>query len=149
MARDEASLLRSQFLLDVKAQFSLGRRGWPGELVEFEEEQGASVLDESLEVLRHVGRGHELFVYQTLTIWGDQVATYAVRESVRKRRFRLMLRIREFPLSASPASIVATYWWASDQLKQLSVPPGGTRDDRALLRDIETRWLELSGSASH
>ncbi|MFN0252819.1 MAG: hypothetical protein ACKV2T_38450 [Kofleriaceae bacterium] len=141
--------MRSQFLLDVKAQLKLGRRGWPNKgLLEFTEESNDSMLRESLEILQDVTR-RELRVYQTLTIWGDQVATYSVRETVGKRMYKLVVRVREFPLISTPERIAEAYWWSSDQLVELGVPPGKTQKDRELLERISQRWLELASEDAH
>lgn len=87
MARVEPSHLRSAFLRDLKDEFSRLPR-FVRDRLEFDEEQNESVLDELLEVVCYVSGRQELFVYQRLTIRGDQVATYTVRENVTKRMDR-------------------------------------------------------------
>src|SRR5262245_44664204 len=129
-------VLRSSFLIDLRELFRAGRRGSPSGLIEINEEEGAD-LGDSIEILSNTGRGHELFVYQTLTVWADQVATFAVRESVKKRMYRLVYELREFPLTTTPIRIVKTYWCVRDQLRGLNVPPGTTEADRRLLQGIE------------
>jgi hypothetical protein len=112
------------------------------DLLELDEEQNESLLGELLEVASNVTRGHELFVYQKLTIWGDQVATYTVRENVRKRANKLLHQLNEFPLNASPRRIVETYWWAHHELRDLRVPPGDAPEDRALFRASKSAGLK-------
>lgn len=146
---DMHSLINSSFLQDLKSQFSLPRRGSLPDLLEYSEEQATSVLDESLEILCNVGRGHELFLYQTLTVWGDQVATFSVREIVKKRMYRLVYTLREFPLCAAPSLVVAAFWNSRELLRTLGVPPGDTEADREALRCIERYWLALSSENTH
>ncbi len=107
------------------------------------------MLDESLEVLSHVSRGHELFVYQSLTIWGDQVASYTVRESVKKRSHRLLWQVHEFPLTASPARVPQVYLRCVDILRGLEVPPGESAHDVLLFEQIDGEWSSLSRAQSH
>lgn len=101
-----------------------------------------------LEVACSVGRAY-VHVYQALVVWGDQVATYVARECVRKRMDKVLVRVREFPLAATPSSIVETFWWAEYELGTLGQPPGASAADRALLASIEERWLQLSTSDAH
>ena len=88
-------------------------------------------------------------VYQGLTVWGDQLATYAVRECTRKRMYKLVLHVKDFPLLTSPEQIVETFLWAGTQLYLLSSAPGSSTTDRPLLDEIRGRWLSLSESATH
>jgi hypothetical protein len=149
MARLDPSRLRSQFLLDVREQFALGLHGPMRDAVDFDEEQNDSVLRELLEVVATRTRGHGLFVRQTLVLWGDQVATYTVRENVKKRAGKLLHQVGEFPLGAIPKQIVETFVSAWHALRGLRVPPGEAPEDRALLLRIEQRWLELSDRHAH
>jgi hypothetical protein len=88
-------------------------------------------------------------LYLQLIVWGDQIAVFGVRENVRKRMDRVILRIPEFTLLAEPARIVETFQWADTQLHSLGDPPGRSEADRERLRDIEARWLALSAAAAH
>jgi hypothetical protein len=142
-------LINSRFLQDLRSHFARPCRGSLPGLLEYCEEPPASVLDESLEILCNVGRGHELFMYQTLTVWGDQVATFSVRESVKKRMYRLVYTLREFPLCAAPGLVVAAFWSSRELLSTLSVPPGEAEADREALRRIEQYWLDLSSENTH
>jgi hypothetical protein len=96
---------------------------------------------EALEVLRY---GTGVYVYQTLTVWPDMLATYAIREIVQKRLYRLVHRVAEFPLTVPFPKVVETFGWAGDQLRLLDEPPGKSARDRALLAEIESRWLATS-----
>ena len=138
------STLRSMFLIDLRRQFEVGPKGRPAKhALEFAEEVSESPLRESLEVLRDL-RARNQYVYQSLTVWGDQVATFTVRESLRKRRHKILLQIPEFPVVAPLERVVETFWWAHDRLLKLGTPPGFSSGDRVLLNDIEQRWLALS-----
>ena len=149
MARVEPSVLRSEFLRDVRTALVSDLPKFALENLEFEEKHGESMFDESLAVLAYVSRGHELFVYQRLTIWGHHVATYTVRENVKKRMDRFLHQVSEFPLDATPKQIVEAFRWAQRELRALNVPPGESSEDRALFERIEARWLELSSRHSH
>ncbi len=142
-------VLRSQFLIDLKEPFETPQHKWQKDLVEITEEAGESVLDESLEILSYVSRGQELFVYQSLTIWGDQVATYTVRESIKKRLHRLLWQVDEFPLITTPARVAQAYWRCVDSLRKLGVPPGESPHDVLLFKQIEREWLNLSRDQAH
>jgi hypothetical protein len=107
----EPSLLRSEFLRDVRTTLVSDLPKFAMEKLEFDEEESVSRFDESLGVLAYISRGHELFVYQRLTIWGDHVATYTVRENVKKRMDKFLYEVREFPLDATPKQIVETFRW--------------------------------------
>jgi hypothetical protein len=133
----------------VKAAFVSEVPRFELETLEFDEEESESMLDESLAILAYVSRGHELFVYQRLTLWGDHVATYTVRENVKKRMDKLLHQVREFAMGATPKRIVDTFRWAQWELRLLSVPPGEAHDDRAVFQRIEERWLELSAQHAH
>ena len=136
--------LRSQFLLDLKARFLAGPRLWVKQL----ELQEVGDDELSYEALSVVSKVHilDLSVYQQLTVWGDQLAMFGVREDVRKRMDRLILGVHEFPLVAEPTKIVEAYQWAESQLYSLGSPPGASEADRERLRNIETRWSTLSAA---
>jgi hypothetical protein len=148
----EMSSLRSQFLLDVKAQLARGPHGWRSwakDHLEFDEEQNESVLRESIAVVQYVSRGYDLRLCHALTIWGDQVATYSVRENVGKRLDKLVLRVQEFPVVTTPDRIAAAYWWSATQLVTLDVPPGKTREDHVILARMSEHWRDLSNDPAH
>jgi hypothetical protein len=150
MGSSSLSALHSKFLLDVSQQFALGGTGFPRakNRLDLIEKPAASLLEEWLEVIAYV-RVRELYVYQTLVLWGDHVATYSVRENVKKRQDRLVFELRDFPLSALPLSIVKSFWWAYFRIKDLNVPPGRVAADQDLLRGIGERWMALSCAHAH
>ena len=121
--------LRSTFLLDVKAELAQSR-----ERLELDEEHSESILGESLAARAYVSGG---LVSQRLTIWGDHVASYTVRD---KRTDKLLFQVREFPLGAEPKQIVETFRWAQREL---------SRAEADVFERIEARWLELAGQHAH
>jgi hypothetical protein len=138
----EGPPLRSQFLLDIKAGFLMGTRLWVGRL-EFEEVGGDRLAEEALSVVLKTSI-RELRLYQQLVVWGDQIAVFGVRENVRKRMDRRLLRVGEFVLNAEPSRMVETYQWSESQVCLLDAPPGPCETDRKRLEAIELRWLALS-----
>src|SRR5882762_9050836 len=116
MSSDDQTTLRSRYLQDIEAEFrrSPSYFGKP-ELIR---EPADSLLDELLEAVTFFGAG-ETSLYQILTIWGDQLATYVVCESVKKRLHHLVMKLHEFPLAADPKDIVASFWWSIDHLQRL------------------------------
>lgn len=142
----EGPPLRSQFLLDIQASFLAGPRQWVREL-EFEEVGEEIVSHEALAVVSKI-HVRELYVYQQLTVWGDQVARFSVREDSRKRQDRVLLRVDEFALGVEPKKIVEVFQWADLRLSSLDTPPGNSEGDRRLLRAIEEEWLKISTAAS-
>lgn len=147
LSNREGPPLRSHFLLDLKATFLAGPRLWVKQL-ELRETGDDRLSHEELSVVSKV---HilDLSVYQHLTVWGDQVAILGIREDVRKRMYRLILRVEEFPLVAEPTKIVEAYQWAESQLYSLGSPPGTSEADRERLGNIEARWLALSAARAH
>ncbi len=139
------TLLRSQYLLDIRTYFE-GHRGAlasKGEL-DFEEETDPLVTEELWEVVLSLKSD----VYLVLTVWGDSRATFVVRESTKKRRHKLLLRVRDFPLLAPPSEVFDSFKNAASRLYSLSTPPG-TEPDRALLAELRASWLSLSHEKLH
>jgi hypothetical protein len=142
--RQIPSRLCSQYLLEIRSRFA---QGWTADL-DVTEVPSELVLDEELHVFNPISRG-DLHVYQLLTIWGDQTASYEVRENVRKRADRLIGRLDSFPLVAEPVHIVTTFQWAKSKLRLLSVPPGSAASDQLAVDEVVERWASLSGGQFH
>ena len=83
-------------------------------------------------------------MYAVLTLWDDRVAIYSVREAVKKRKHKVLVRVPEFSLQVAPASVFREFLKCSRQLAMLSSPPGETTADRELLDAIGARWCDLS-----
>jgi hypothetical protein len=138
-------MLKSQYLLDIKAYFE-SRRGalaYKGEF-EFEEESDLLVTEELWEAVLWLKSD----VYLVLTVWGDSRATFVVRENTKKRMHKLLLRVREFPLLAPPSAVFEAFKDAASRLYSLSTPPD-TESDSAILNELRTRWLSLSDAELH
>ncbi len=146
MSNREGPPLRSQFLLDIKTSLLAGPRLWVRQL-ELNEVGDDKLSHEELSIVSKV-QILDLSVYQELTVWGDQVATFAIREDVRKRMYRVVFRLEEFPLATEPAEIIETYQWAESKLYSLGSPPGGSEADRECLQKVEARWLALSAACA-
>lgn len=137
--------LRSAYLLDVKRYFEAHRGALvsKGEL-EFEEEADPLVTEELWEVVLWLKSD----IYLVLTLWGDSRATFVVRESTKKRRHKLLLRVREFALLASPSDIFEAFKNAASRLHALSTPPG-SESDQAIFDELRRGWLSLSRAELH
>jgi hypothetical protein len=138
-------VLRSQFLLSLRAAFGAG--GFGADL-EFREDLSATVLKESLEVCLYISR-QDLYLYQTLTVWGDQVAVFSVRENITKRLHKLLFKLEEFPLVLESERVVALFGQSAKQLLRLGFPSGESADDREVLVEVGSLWLEASSSSLH
>ena len=142
--RHQATSLRSSYLLEIRSRFA---EGYTDDL-EFNEGISDSVLDEFLEITNYINNG-ELYLYQTIIVGGDQIASYCVRENVKKRADRIVLRMDRFPLLSGARQIVTSFSWCWDKLRGLSVPPGQTAEDDRILESIRERWTSLSNGNAH
>jgi len=139
--------LQNVYLISIRDAFISAKqvlgRAHLIESLEFIEMSANSPFDEKIEIEHYFSRT-DLYLYHVLTIWGDGIATYVVRESVQKRLHRLLLRVREFSLHAPASDVLRTFETSRDLLDSMGFPPGSTPHDREQLAAIDMAWRALS-----
>jgi hypothetical protein len=138
------SSLHSEYLQDIREAFEAHRKAlaYHGKL-QFEDEPNELVTRELWEVALRTPK-----LSLALTVWGDSIATLIVREGSRKRAGKVLLRLEEFPLLATPEAIYLAFIESASSLVLLLRPPDPS-PDQELLDRLRAQWLALSKQELH